>query len=145
MPLTHPGPTDCHWIAITMSPEATTVEFCEDRADATEAATINLMPTVSTYVGELALQGEHRVRGSSKHIAVHVAVTPTVRAALRARFPTARRREDLQAALSALLQEAIEHLGEPLAFDTEITSVMRGREHAIPEAIAIEEDSHGAR
>lgn len=127
MPLAPPGITDCHWLAITMSPETTTVEFAEARAEAEDGARLNLMPAVSTYVAQLVLQGEHRIRGSAKHIAVHVEVTPAIRAALRARFPGLRSRKDVQRALSDLLAEAIARLGEPQDFDSEITAVMHGR------------------
>lgn len=142
MPLKTPTAHDCVWMAVTCAPEVTTVEFCEDRAEAVEAATLNLMPTISTFVGAVELQGEHRVRGSSKHIAVHVEVTPAVRAALRARFPGARSRAALQTALSDLMEEAIARLGDALPPDEEVTDVMRGRERANPDRLP--EDRHGA-
>jgi hypothetical protein len=81
--ITRPGLTDNEYMTVTCTPSQTTVEFTEFQDEAEIIARENLVPTTTTYVGKIVKQGEHAVRGTSKHIAILVEVDQELAWAIR--------------------------------------------------------------
>lgn len=101
--LTRPQIHDNTWQMTTCTPDKTETEFFEFEAEALAAARLNLHPTVSTYVSEVQHQGEHRTRGTARHIAILVTVDDEMRRALR-RHNKAGSRAEIVSLLQGLLE-----------------------------------------
>jgi hypothetical protein len=99
-------------MTVTCTPDVTTVEFSESCAEARDIAELNVHPTTSVYVGPIALQGEHRTRGSSKHIAIMVDVDPELRRALTVRAGShgGKPRLAIVGLLQALMRESLDQI-----------------------------------
>jgi len=104
--LTRPGRFDNEFMVVTCTPDRTAVEFLELPDDAVDAARTNLHPTTTAYVGRVLWQGDHAVRGTSKHIAICVEVDAELRRALLSEYG-ARSREDIARVLDSTLRGAL--------------------------------------
>lgn len=107
--ITKPGRFDNEFMLVTCTPEATSVEFFEEEREAAAAARLNTHPTTTTYVSRIIKQGDHRVRGSSKHIAVHVEIDDEMARALAA-HGKARSRRQVWKLLTAALESDLEEI-----------------------------------
>lgn len=104
--LTVPGMNDNEFMTVTCTPDKTAVEFFEFEHEAIDAARVNLHPTTTTYVGNIIRQGEHAMRGSSRHLALLVEVDSELRKALLREFG-ARSRADQVKAIDGILRGAL--------------------------------------
>lgn len=104
--ITRPGPNDDEFMVVTCTPDKTAAEFFEYPEEAEDAARTNLHPTTTTYVGKVLWQGEHALRGTSKHIAICVEIDAELRRALLREYG-ARSREDIARVLDGTLRGAL--------------------------------------
>lgn len=133
--ITKPGPTDSAHMVVTCTPDATSVEFFDYADEALDAARLNLHPTTSVYAGSVTHQGEHRVKGSSKHIAIMVEVDDELRRAL-AQHSKVRSRRDIAGLLEGLLAADLTTIREEYraSLETEVTQPDRAAQAAIDRA-----------
>lgn len=81
--ITRPGMYDNEYMTVTCTPDRTSVEFFEIQSEAEDAARTNLLPSTTTYVAKVIKQGEHALRGTSKHLAFVVVVDDELARALQ--------------------------------------------------------------
>lgn len=126
--ITHPGPTDCEFVAITCTPDKTTAEFFETHGEAYDAAWTNLLPSISTFVATITEQAQHAIRGTAKHVAFVVEVDDVLMKALRwSCRRQIRGRADVQRELQALLAASVSAIVEDYKMAEDTT-------HSLPKA-----------
>lgn len=109
--ITRPGVTDDEYMLVTCTPDTTTAEFFEFQDEGLDAARANLHPTTSTYLAKVTHQGEHTVRGTSKHIAILVTVDAELAKALQA-HGVGRGRTKIAAFLQGLIEADLSAIRE---------------------------------
>jgi hypothetical protein len=109
--ISRPGERDDQYMLVTCTPDEVGVEFFEFQGDALDAARDNLHPTTTTYLGQLTHQGEHRTRGTSKHIALLVDIDPELHNAL-ALIGNGRSRDALAKTLRTMMQQNLDQIRE---------------------------------
>lgn len=132
--LTRPGLSDNEYMTVTCTPDTTTVEFFELPEEAEAAARDNIVPTATTYFGKVLKQGEHAIRGTSKHIAIVVEVDPELAAAIR-KHSRVHGRKQLASFFQGILSADLEQIrSEYQAAQARKPVVERQDEHTHPGA-----------